>query len=273
MKVIVFGGTGMLGSMVAKYLAIQGMDVTFTTRNRTPAWFPLKKKSLSVLRYDASEPIPDLTEYDWAINCIGAIKQKNVPASTMYAVNAVFPWKLAAACNVAQTKLIHISSDCVFSGNTPGAYRTGDPSDAKDDYGKSKALGEPQDAIVLRTSIIGPAEEKYGLFEWLFDSKTSVPGYTNHKWSGVTTLYLACHIESIITEHPGKAPGVYQIATNPVTKCQLLEMISDTFKLDVKINPVEAPEAINRTLTPSNGFAQPIHGQLFVMRDWLDFHG
>lgn len=276
MKVIVFGGTGMLGSMVTRYLVNQGHDVTFTTREKLPPWFPQRRK-LGVIKYDVDQTVPDLTGYDWAINCIGAIKQKQTATDVMYAINAVFPWKLVAASTRAGCRVIHVSTDCVFSGKSSFPYVPNAPLDAEDDYGKSKALGEAIGAVVLRTSIIGPAQEKHGLFEWFRTrEKLSADGYTNHKWSGVTTLFLAQFMETLMTNPPVDLPvdgGLIQIASPEVSKCTLVKLINDVFDLKVRVSTVEAPQSVNRVLLPSTGTAPEIHDQLVTLRDWMKANG
>lgn len=270
MKVLVFGGTGMLGSMVVRVLVQQGHDVTFTTRERLPSWFPLKQK-LAVQKFDVSNNIPDLTEFEWVINCIGTIKQKNASAFEYYSTNSVFPWKLATACEKAKTRLIHMSSDCVFSGVSEGPYRPDDLMDAVDDYGRSKALGEPVGAVVLRTSIVGPSDDNHGLFAWFFDGKHKADGYTNHHWSGVTTYHLANYMHQIITGKifVPKEGGLIQLASPAVTKCELLELFDKVFEHDVLVTPTEAPERVNRVLVPSVGYEKHISLQLAEMRDWM----
>lgn len=265
----------MLGSMVVRYLAEDcGHDITFTTRGEAPGWFPLKTP-ISVMKFDALEPIPDLTGYDWAINCIGVVKQLNPTPFDCYAVNSVFPWRLAAACKASGTRLIHVSSDCVFSGKAEMPYAASATMDAEDDYGKSKALGEPVGALVLRTSIIGPADGTHGLFEWFFDGKHQANGYRNHIWSGVTTLHLAFLMNKFITGEVSvpERGGLVQIASSPISKFQLLTMLNETFGHDVQITEVDAPESVNRALLPTMGYEQGIYSQLLELKKWMTANG
>lgn len=273
MKVIVFGGSGMLGSTVVRHLADCNFDVSFTINKRMPTWFPLEKQ-IGIQRFDAFGPIPDLTKFDYAINCIGAIKQKQCTPFEYYALNSVFPWRLAEACKASGVKLIHISSDCVFSGKSPDPIPADSQMDAEDDYGRSKALGEPKNAIVLRTSIIGPSDDTHGLFEWLRNS-TTVDGYENHRWSGVTTHHLALLIERILKDDFSVPPqgGLIQVASQWVQKYELLQFIKQTFELDVVIKPVRTPEDVNRILIPSLGYEQHIRHQLSAMKHWMKKHG
>lgn len=280
MKVMVFGGSGMLGHVVVRHLVDKGHDVTFSTRGKTPRWLPFEKP-VGFFKFTVSDKIPDLTDFDWAINCIGAIKQdKSLTTSDFYETNAVFPWKLALVCKKTNTKLIHVSSDCVFSGDlVSGSYHAGDPRDARDDYGVSKALGECSDAVVIRTSMIGPAEKNLGLFQWLLTEEDNVIlGYTNHLWSGVTTLFLAQFMEGLMADTSVKMPsdgGLIQIATDPMDKCSLLETIQEVFvepENRKTIIKTKADTSVNRGLVPSVRPAPAIREQLIELKDWMKTH-
>jgi len=274
MKILVLGGNGMLGHVVVKYLVSMNHNVTFTVRDEVPRWMPLTK-AVGIMKFNATGKIPDLTGYDWVINCIGNIKQKTIlKPIDFYQINSIFPWKLALACKKATVKMVHVSSDCVFSGTKPAPeeYSPMDKLDADDDYGMSKALGECSEAVVIRTSIIGPSEIPYGLFEWFRAQKYEVTGYNNHIWSGVTTLFLAQFIEKLITSSDLLLPeegGLIQLASGPVTKLMLLALINDVFDLKRVINETPAPVAINRTLVPSVKLAPDIHSQLVELRNWM----
>lgn len=280
MKVLVLGGNGMLGHVVVKHFAEKGHDVTFTVRDKVPEWMPLQT-AVGVVKFDAKSNLPKLAGFDWVINCIGNIKQKQLETVDFYHINGIFPWRLALACRKAGTRLIHISSDCVFSGKLPigEKYHPLAPKDATDEYGISKALGEPSDAIVIRTSIIGPSNKPEGLFEWYKHTpKASVPGFENHIWSGVTTLFLAQFIESLLTNTEMIIPedgGLIQLASEPITKYALLNIIRDVFK-DVFITvPIESSnimEPVNRALMNSTKIAPEIHAQLVELRDWMKQH-
>lgn len=276
MKVFVFGGTGMLGSMLVEFLSLKGHDVTFTTRsNKLPKWFPLKAK-LSVVDFSANDQVPDLTGYDWVINCIGIIKQKPAPTADYYTVNALLPWKIALACQKANVKMIQISTDCVFDGKSTVPYLTDNQPNATDDYGKSKAFGEclTPGVVVLRTSIIGPSESKEGLLEWFLNQPTDarLNGYTNHEWSGVTTLFLSEFVETVIAtnqELPVDRGVVFQIASPPISKYELLCVFNKLYMKQHQIDKVEASERVYRVLAPTNNKLAPsIEDQLVLLRNW-----
>lgn len=274
MKVLVLGGTGMLGSMLVRHLSSVGHDVTFTTRNKVPSWLPLKTK-VSMIKMDASE-MPSVAGYDYIINAIGAIPQVSWNTFDYYYLNSVFPWKVSTACAFEGVKFIHVSSDCVFSGKKTTGYLATDACDIEDDdypYGMSKFFGEPLGAIVLRTSIIGPAEKHVGLFERVRNfPEPTMGGYQNHIWSGVTTLFLSQFIDGLMTKPEIEIPpkgGLIQIASKPVSKCQLVELINEVFECGKTINPTTYGTDINRTLIPTMGYAPDIHEQLVMLKNWM----
>ena len=145
--------------------------------------------------------------------------------------------------------MIHISTDCVFSGRK-GAYREEDPSDAVDLYGRSKFLGEvaTTNALTLRTSIIGRELSEFrSLLEWFLAQRgKTVQGYQKSLYSGVTTNYLAGLVARLIESHPG-LHGLYQVASQTITKYDLLCLIRRAFRLDIEIQPVEG-EIADRTM-------------------------
>ena len=275
MKILVLGGNGMLGHVMVRWLAEKGHDVTFSVRKTVPTWMPLSQK-VGVVKFDAKRELPTLTGYDFVVNCIGAIKQKDLPDEDFYFLNAVFPWRLALGCKKVGAKLIHISSDCVFSGSLPPAQKHHPLAfkDAKDAYGKSKSMGEISDAVVVRTSIIGPADTADGLFEWFRQTpKASVPGFQNHIWSGVTTLCLSQFVENLITNPQINIPedgGLIQLASAPISKNVLLKLIKDVFKVTTEVDDSLAGDAVNRALEPSVQIAADIHSQLVELRDWME---
>jgi dTDP-4-dehydrorhamnose reductase len=191
------------------------------------------------------------------INCAGVIKQRNYKALDLIKVNSEFPHlleKFKASHEYLNLNIIHITTDCVYSGKT-GCYKENNVHDCLDDYGKSKSLGEPTDLTIIRTSIIG--EEKYSklsLLEWVKSRKgQTVQGYTSHLWNGVTCLSLAKYIETIISNN-NFWRGVRHIYTkNPYgastpNKYELVKKISEIYDLDITVIPHET-ELVDRTLS------------------------
>jgi len=195
---------------------------------------------------------------DIIINCIGIVKQ--LPESNnwdiSHAINSEFPHKLCTYSKFNDIQLIHISSDCVFDGKQ-GMYKESDIPNATDIYGKTKFTGEISDSncLVLRTSIIGrEINTNHGLLEWFLSKKNSVYstkilGYTKSIFSGVTTNELSNLVSDII--YNGKnLKGLYHVASNPITKFDLLELINKYTGELVTIDPVDG-EVINRSLNGS----------------------
>ena len=176
---------------------------------------------------------------DVIINCIGVLvgeSQKNV--SLAIKINSLLPHELGKFANNRGIKLIHISTDCVFSGKSRFFHAPEDLHDAEDTYGKTKSLGEVKhkNSLVLRTSIIGPdiRLNSQGLFNWVCSNKNNtINGFKNVLWSGVTTLYLA---DAIIYYVENFKPGLRQISNNTaISKYNLIDLIDERFELNVEL--------------------------------------
>lgn len=216
------------------------------------------------------------------INCVGVIKQRasgQDPVVTT-AVNALFPHQLASICSSAGARLVHISTDCVFSGAT-GNYSEGNLPDAVDYYGRSKALGEVgAPHLTLRTSVIGPElpqSEGLGLMAWFLGQKgPMVPGYTRAIFSGVTALTLAGLIRQIILNQPDLA-GLLHVSSDKIDKCSLLQKLNIVFRRGVVITPDNALQ-LDRSLDASRLLAlidwqaPSWDDQLLALRDWTLTH-
>ena len=245
MQVTVLGANGMLGRYVSKYLSSH----------------PLVDRVSSLVRKDfdvATVPDSLLREYlkgaNTVINCAGVIKPRveSVGIIETIQVNSIFPHKLANMCEKEGINLIHITTDCVFDGWSNSKYSEINTHNADDLYGRSKSLGEPTNATVIRTSIIGEEpgrETSRSLLEW-FKSQAGgeCNGFSNHHWNGVTCLELAKLIGSIIL-NKSYWKGVRHI-TSPrsVSKYELLKLINEVYELNVKINEVPAAFPCNRIL-------------------------
>jgi dTDP-4-dehydrorhamnose reductase len=173
---------------------------------------------------------------DYIVNCIGVIKQRPQAqdAITSIAINALLPHRLAELAAGWNGRLIHFSTDCVFSG-ARGAYTEEDESDACDLYGRSKFLGEAAgaNALTLRTSIVGrEIVEHRSLLDWLLAQKgRSVRGFRRVIYSGVTTNHLADLVADIIGKHPTLS-GLYQVVSPAISKYDLLRLLRDAYSLD-----------------------------------------
>lgn len=253
-KVLILGATGMLGNTVAKlFNSLQGFDVYLTYRNKDVAEANFKNISKNINFDCVIDDINSLPkDFDYVINCIGVIKpfMLSDPMLVIY-INSLFPWKLATWCNDNNVKMIHITTDCVFSG-LRGKYNEIDEHDALDAYGKSKSLGEPiSKCMVLRTSIIGEEIHKNAsLISWTKTQKgKEVNGYINHFWNGITTNQYAQCIEKIINSNLYEN-GLFHIhSKNTLSKYEMIKCFNKKFNLDLKILPYSTNPMCDRSLS------------------------
>lgn len=243
-KVVILGSTGMLGNAVSRVFDNTDFTVIKSFRKKE-----LANKEGSFYFDALTSSFKDIPECDYIINCIGIIKpyMKTKLPDNVY-INSIFPHKLSDWCGTKGVKMIHITTDCVFSGNT-GFYVEDSMHDCLDEYGKSKSLGEPSDCMVLRTSIIGEEIHSFSsLISWIkSQSGKEISGYTNHLWNGMTTTqYGKCCIE--IIEKGLYEKGLFHLHSDDVSKFQLVTMIVDSLDLDIKIKPVVVKIPCNRAL-------------------------
>lgn len=256
-KILILGAGGMLGHKLMQRMS-ERYEVTGTVRRSAEHYrrldpFPSDRLvgGIDVLDRDAVAAVFERTRPGFVINCVGVIKQLEAATDprTTIAVNAVFPHRLADLCRSGRARLIHISTDCVFSGSR-GMYREADAPDASDLYGRTKFLGEVSGphCLTLRTSIIGrEMGSRNGLIEWFLASgPKEVRGYRKAVFSGLTTAAFARVLETVI-EAPVELDGVYHVSSNPVSKYDLLLMVRDAFHLVGTILPSDTP-VIDRSL-------------------------
>jgi len=263
-NILVFGISGMLGSMVFDYLSKnKNFNVYGTVRNA------IYQKN-RIFLFDAYEishledkKFLDL-EIDYIINCIGITKpfsKDDDPKGVIRAIkiNADFPWELAKFAQKHNIKVIQIGTDCVFSGKK-GNYNENDKHDPLDVYGKSKSLGEVFDGttLIIRGSIIGPEFKKETTFllEWFLNQEEggTISGWEHHTWNGITTLQFAQICEKIIDTH--SFDRLIEISyihhflpNNIVNKFELMNIFNEIFDKKLKINRVNKPdEKVERTL-------------------------
>lgn len=178
---------------------------------------------------------------DFIVNCVGVIKQRPQAsdAAACIAINAQLPHQLAYWAHAWGGRVIHFSTDCVFSGNR-GSYAEEDASDAQDLYGRSKFLGEvvTENALTLRTSMIGrEIAEHRSLLDWFLTQQgRSVRGYRRVIYSGVTTNHLADLVTTIIQDYP-ELSGLFQVASMPISKFDLLCLLREAYSADIAIEP------------------------------------
>lgn len=253
-KVLILGGTGMLGSAVGTYFLnnLDRYDVTLTARNKSMAYGDLTRWN----EYDptSSDPTKNTVHvgrFDVVINCIGIIKPMMAKSmKNAVLINSLLPHVLAEQCAETGTKFIHISTDCVYSG-FKGKYKESDLHDCLDAYGKSKSLGEPtSNAMVIRTSIIGPEiHNNSSLVAWAqSQAGKKVNGFRNHLWNGVTTKQFGNICDQILSKGLYEI-GLHHVHSDVVNKYQLLNHINDRYKLNLDIQEVDGPEAIDRSMS------------------------
>jgi len=259
MRILILGGDGMLGHQLFKYLKDQHeVKVTLSQNITSYREYGMFHGDNSYARIDVRyiesliEVLADFHPHA-VINCIGIIKQRPEAKENelSLAVNSLLPHRLAVLCKAAGARLVHMSTDCIYSGKK-GNYAEADLSDAEDLYGKSKFLGEVSstNCITLRTSIIGrELSRKKSLLEWLFAQKGTIKGYRKAIFSGFTTIEMSRIIEKMLLEYPN-ASGLYHVSSKPISKYDLLCLIKDTLCLDVNIVPDDSVR-IDRSLDSS----------------------
>ncbi len=276
--VLVLGATGMLGSAVVRQLKNNdNIDLIVACR----------EQSVSIAQQAAADQYP-IVDFDasldaqgmhtvksgiefcnempleekvggYIVNCIGTIKPhvaKDV-AEAIY-INSVFPHQLVKLAKASGSKLIHITTDCVYDGKL-GNYNENDRFSATDVYGHSKWLGEPEDCLVLRTSIIGPElHNNSSLIAWVLsqaDTQGSlvaqINGYTDHYWNGVTTDTLGQVIRDIIVKDLWVAGKRHIYSPNILNKAQLVTQIAEAFGVQHKLNIIPGPSGgvVDRSLS------------------------
>ncbi len=261
MRILVLGATGMLGFQLFKTCLERNITVLAVVRNKQILvdYFGGKINNMietidDAKNINALEDVISKFKPDFVVNCIGIIKQSPL-AENHYesiSINSLLPHQLQFLGIKYGFRLIHISTDCVFDGRK-GMYTENDPSDAYDLYGKTKFLGEVVYGcgITLRTSIIGHelTNHKNGLVDWLLSQKNQIFGYTKAIFSGVTTPELTRIIIDIIIQE-NIPSGLYQIAGNPISKFDLLNLIADIYDKQITISPSEEV-VIDRSLDAS----------------------
>lgn len=261
MKVIILGATGMLGNAVFRLLSEQrDLDVWGTIRSPSAARnfnSSLQTKlipHMDVLQQDCLVDLFRKHTPDVVINCIGLIKQIDSAndALAVLPVNSMLPHRLSRMCETVGARLVHISTDCVFSGSK-GDYTEADVSDAHDLYGKSKFIGEVIEsvsAITLRTSIIGhEINSQLSLVDWFLAQQGSVKGYSKAIFSGLPTVELARVIRDYVLTQPNLV-GLYHVSVAPIDKCSLLRLIAETYGKKIQIDD-DTQVQIDRSLDSS----------------------
>jgi dTDP-4-dehydrorhamnose reductase len=247
---VVLGGAGMLGHKVFQVLRERFPGTTATTRedvraapfaNVTLLQGPDVVSGVDVFDFERFRAWLVRQAPDVIVNGVGIVKQRDdakreIPSIVL---NSLLPHRLAEAAEAWGGRVIHFSTDCVFSGRR-GRYREEDPADADDLYGKTKFLGEvaTPNAITLRTSIIGrELTEHRSLLDWFLSQKGKrVRGFRRVIYSGITTNEMANVVARIIEDFPTLS-GLFQVVSEPISKHDLLKLVRDAYGLDIAIEP------------------------------------
>jgi dTDP-4-dehydrorhamnose reductase len=247
MKVMVLGATGMLGNAMFRVLSTVSDLVVYGTARSEIARRYFRDNlfnqiivGVDVENQDSLIKVFAAVRPDVVINCIGLVKQLADTNETLHSItlNTLFPHRLAALCQVTGARLIHISTDCVFSG-IKGNYLESDFADAYDLYGRSKLLGEVDfpHVITIRTSLIGhELSGQKSLVGWFLAQQGSVKGFTRAVFSGLPTVELAHVVCNHILPRPD-LHGLYHIAGRPINKYDLLKLIARAYGKDIEIIP------------------------------------
>jgi len=239
MRVLVFGASGMLGNAMVRVLNESAdLEIYGTLRcGDISAYFPPDFAGRLISGIDAGSHASLVKAFhdvrpDIVINCIGLVKQLEESQDPLLAipVNTLLPHQLAQLCDLGGARLVHISSDCVFSGEK-GNYLESDVSDASDLYGISKYLGEVDSShcITLRTSIIGhELDGCKGLVGWFLGRQGACKGYTRAVFSGLPAVVLAQIVRDVIIRRP-ELHGLYHIAGDPISKFDLLKLVAEVY--------------------------------------------
>ena len=260
MKVLILGASGMLGNAMVRVLGKQPEWQIFGTlrsdgvrRYFTPTENERLISSVDVEQIDSLIKVFSWLRPDVVVNCIGLVKQLAGAKDPLLAlpINALLPHRLERLCELAGARLVHMSTDCVFSGQR-GTYTESDLPDAKDLYGRSKLLGEVSGSrtITLRTSIIGhELHSQHALINWFLAQKESCLGHRKAIFSGFPTAVLAEIIRDIIVPREDLF-GVFHVAAEPISKYDLLRLVAQVYGKQIEIIPNDVV-IINRSLDAS----------------------
>lgn len=250
-KILILGANGMLGGSLHRYFTNTSNTVVGTVRSDAAAkqldsmGFDNVIKNIEVTNYQLLEDMISEITPDYVFNCIGLIKQlskSELPVSAIE-INSLLPHKIAQICTKYDSRLVHFSTDCVFSGSK-GAYTESSLPDATDLYGRSKLLGEVNygNHLTLRTSIIGhELNSNVSLVNWFLNQSDSVRGFSQAIFSGLPTCYIAEFLDKYVIENSNLL-GLYHLSAEPIDKYSLLLLIKEKYGIEIDI--VDYPDFI-----------------------------
>jgi dTDP-4-dehydrorhamnose reductase len=259
LRILILGGDGMLGHRLLAHL--QKNHETKVTLHRDLAayepygLFTRDNSYAAVEAQDADRMLEVVADFrpEAVVNTVGIVKQRGAAKEAIPSleINALLPHRLALLCKAVGVRLVHVSTDCVFSGRKKGGYTEEDVPDPLDLYGRTKLLGEVSEpgCITLRTSIIGlELSRRTGLIEWFLSQRGEIRGFTKAIYTGLTTAEMSRVIERVLVEHQALS-GVWQVASEPINKHDLLVRFSEVLgRDDVSIVPDDSVR-IDRSLS------------------------
>lgn len=276
MKILVLGSNGMAGHLISLYFQEQNHEVTGFARQQSPflAHSIIGDASdMDLLKKYISEG-----EYDAVINCIGLLNQfaeENKAIAVL--LNGYLPHYLVEITKNMKTRIIHMSTDCVFAGND-GPYFEDSLPNGTSFYDRSKAIGEINTSkdLTFRNSIVGPDIKStgIGLFNWFMKQKGSVGGYTGAIWTGVTTYTLAKAMEQALKEN---LTGLYNLVNNEsISKYHLLQLFNKYFrdsKVDIYPNDqLQLDKSLRRKRNDFSFVVPSYEQQIAEMAEWCNKH-
>jgi dTDP-4-dehydrorhamnose reductase len=260
MRILILGASGMLGNAMMRVLVQRQCHEVFgSARSESIKKFFARDLLDNIITGIDVENFDNLLRLflqirpDVVINCVGLIKQLEEAENPLSAlpINSLLPHRLAHLCELIHARLVHISTDCVFSGRK-GNYLETDEADAQDLYGRSKLLGEVDypHAVTLRTSIIGhELNSAHGLIGWFLAQQGIIKGYTQAIFSGLPTCELARVIHDQVLPHT-EMHGLYHVAAHPISKYDLLKIVNREYEKGLEIEP-DSHLKIDRSLNAS----------------------
>jgi dTDP-4-dehydrorhamnose reductase len=247
-RVLVLGGLGMLGHEIVRHLSAR-QHTTVALRRAAEVW-PATLPAVTVIGgvdlddAAAMQRLLDQCTPDVVVNCVGIIKQKDPASQLVHRTNAELPLRLQQACGRAGMRLVHFSTDCVFSGNAdprrPDGYNEDHVPDPVDLYGRTKLAGEVAGpgCLTLRTSFIGrEITSRVSLMEWLFSQKgQTISGYKRALYSGLSTTTAAALVADLIERRPD-LDGLWHVGGEAISKFDLLRLAVERGELDIELTP------------------------------------
>lgn len=247
MRILILGGDGMLGHQLLKSWQ-SSHDVCVTLRQDQAEYAKYRLfhtgncfYNIDVRNFDDVKKVAAQFKPEAVVNAIGIVKQREEAQDSIMSleINSLLPHRLSSLCKQLDSRLVHISTDCVFSGSK-GNYTEDDLEDAGDLYGRSKLLGEVTEphSVTIRTSIIGlELARKESLVEWFLRQQGTIRGYTKAIYSGFTTQEMARIIELILVKHP-LLSGLWHVASIPISKYDLLKTLRGLLnRTEVDVQP------------------------------------